>query len=284
MTTSKFIWKYYQAAPLLCILTVFNLSQVWAYTPHPFLQELDYSSDIDYVHEFGPSFTHNAVVNDVLVATPPPLASDTPLSILNIRAAHVDGYYKDNNGLMYFSFNNDVVIGAKNILKSDIVRCDNIDCSSLTVVFDSDFYNLKQHNINAFTLDPNNSDIIFSLDSAAIIAGVSYLPADLIRYKPSTGIFSLEYDSFSSVFGLGAHKNIDAVVLLTNGHYLISLQNDGNYKGLFDYNNADILDYIPSTHQWSVTAITRSSLLKYATNLSALMGVVRNGIFADGFE
>ena len=289
--------KFYNKIIISFILIqVFYGGNVQSQTIAPYLLKLDYSADIDYSYNPPPvvknsyfvkgktnpnilggpsliSVLHNNVIIDNIGT--PPNTTESPAFIINLRGTVVDGFHKDANGIKYFSFDADTVLLGADVLKSDIIKCTNIVCTSYTFFFDSNANNLKDVNINAFTLDPNNGDLIFSIDSDGKIGGASFYAADLIRFDGTN--FSLEYDSLDA---FTRYKNIDALSFLPNNRYLVSFANEGVFHEVFEYNL--------TTGVWS-TAYTPIFFGDgtYQMNMSSLMGYIKplaDLIFNDSFE
>jgi len=246
-----------------------------------YLTEVNYSMTVDYVNADNTSIFHNDVVVDTFAVVD---TTESPEVIRNTRGARVDGYYKDNAGLRYFSFDADTRVNGVSVLKSDVILCNDTACSTFSFFFDASAESLKHININAFTLDPENGELIFSVADATLIDGVRYLPSDLIRFN-SAGNYSLEYNGASVVDGLGAYRNIDAVTLLPNSYYIISLSNDSNYNGEFAYLDSDVLQYYPTTRSWSIAYIPLSLGSAFnQVNITSLMGFENDLIFKNGFD
>ncbi len=249
-----------------------------------YLTEVDYNTDIDYTNAHAINILHNQVMQDTIGTV---VNSLSPANIVAIRGAKIDGYHQDSDGRQYFSFDADTRLGGASVLKSDIIRCNNSSCSTFSLVFDaSSSEPFKQVNIDAFTFDPENGDLIFSIESAAIVDGFGYFPADLIRFDNS-GIFSLEYDSLFGAGSIGATKNIDAVSLLPNGHYIISLANISNdvAPGGFRVLKSDVLAYYPPTQTWSFAYTPLSFGNAYHNvNVTSLMGFEDDLIYKNGFD
>jgi hypothetical protein len=265
--------KYFIQMAVLNVL-IFGLStgDSQAQVIAPYLSRVDYSTNIDYINSEPILIYSNQVIIDTIGSA---TATQTPETIKNVRNAQVDGHHRDTSGLQYYSFNNDTKVSGFTVLKSDIIRCDP-GCTTFVLFFDSDLQNLKDVNINAFTLDPNNDQLIFSIESDARIDGVVYLASDLIRFDGTN--FSLEYDSTSDVFS--RYKNIDALTFLSNNRYLVSFANESVFHELFEYNL--------TTHMWA-TAYTPLSFGDSfgQVNIVSLMAYVKplvELVFKDGFE
>lgn len=239
----------------------------------PYLTRVEYSTNVDYINAEPISIFNNQVLIDLIGSASGTL---TPENIKNVRDAQVDGYHRDNANLQYYSFNNDIKLNGFSVLKSDIIRCNNLDCTNYSIFFDSDTENLKDVNINAFTLDPNNNQLIFSIDSDAKINGTFYLSSDLIRFDGTN--FSLAYDSTSDVFT--RYKNIDALMFAPNNHYLVSFANEGIFHEIYEYNLA--------TQVWATAYTPLSFGDSYGfINIESLIGFVQalpEEIFMDSFE
>ena len=289
--------KFYNKIIISFILIlIFYGGNVHSQTIAPYLLKLDYNADIDYSYNPPPvvknsnlgegktipsilggpsliSVLHNNVIIDNIGT--PPNTTESPAFIINLRGAVVDGFHKDSNGIKYFSFDADTLLLGLEVLKSDIIKCTDIDCNGYVFFFDSNANNLKDVNINAFTLDPNNGELIFSIESDGKIGATSFLAADLIRFDGTN--FSLVYDSLDA---FTRYKNIDALTFLPNNRYLVSFANESVFHEIFEYNL--------TTGVWS-TAYTPFyfGFDGYQMNMSSLMGYIKplaEVIFSDGFE
>lgn len=234
----------------------------------PYIMQAEYSTDIDY--DTPIAVFHNYVIID------PIGSSATPAPIRELRGAVIDGYHKDSAGLRYFSFDVDTRVNGSSVLKSDIIKCNDSICSTFDFFFDSLTLNLKDININAFTLDPVNGDLVFSLDSDTRINGSLYLASDLIRYDGTN--FTLLYNSLSHT--LTRYRNIDALDYTDNGKYLVSFANDTVVNDVYVFDIA--------TGLWSIAFIPEMFGDDYnQVNISSLnvtTQAVPELIFSDGFE
>jgi hypothetical protein len=256
-----------------------------------FLTDVSYGVDVDYDSDVPSAVLHNSVMQDVFSNL---VGNETPANIVAIRKAHVAGFHKDAGGFKYFLFDGDFEYGGSPIYHNDIIRCINSSCSTYAIYMAGNSAALRDVRIDAFTLDPANGDVIFSIETAAMINSQLFYPADLVRFSQTTGLYSLELDSLIG-FGGGAvlslNRNIDAVMLMPNGYYLFSFSNAGSIDtsaGTLNYRKNDILYY--------KLGVTASSLgLAYTpehfasaqnkVNLSSLMAnMVDDIIFRDGFD
>ena len=275
--------KYiYKNIVYISIIIVCQINNIHAQVLSPFLTEVDYNTNIDYLNADLTSIRHNHVMRDTFGVVN---ITTSPALISIIRGARVDGFHEDNNGLKYFSFDAGTRVNASSVLKSDIIRCNNVSCDTFDYFFNASAEPFAHINIDAFTLDPENGELIFSIEASATIEGSTYLPGDLIRFN-SSGDYSLEYDSTSIIDGIGAFSNIDAVSLLPNGFYLISLTNinDDIVTGS-NVLKSDILQYYPITRTWSLAYTPLSFGDSYHNvNVTSLMGFENDLIFKNGFE
>ena len=247
-----------------------------------YVDEINYSVNIGHVNNGGISLFPNAVLQDYGDGSAPN-SSVSPTVIADIRGAVIDGYHRDGSGFKYFSFDADTRVGGSSVLKSDIIRCDDFDCSTFSYYFDSLVEDLQHININAFTIDVTNGDLIFSTDGPATVGSISVVAADLVRFDGS--VFSLEYDSVSPIDGVGAYKNINAISMMSTGEYGISLADDGEYKDQFNYDNHWILNYSPQnrTWRWFYTILSFGDY-ENPVKITALMISENDLIFKNGFD
>ncbi len=261
--------------PIWAIALVLGLYGTSLWAAAPYIQIVEYNTDLAYINS-GPT---TIPINHVMIdnTTTAPGTSPTPTPIREVRGAVIDGYHKDSSGFRYFSFDADTRVNGGLVLKGDIIRCNNAACSTFNYFFDSQLLSVPDININAFSLDPANGELIFSIDSAATIAGNSYLASDLIRYDGTT--FSLEYGPIVAT-NIAKYRNIDAFSYTDNGKYLVSFADDGVNNDIYEYDIASTawsIAYTPATLGDSYNPLNISSLMVTTQSVSEL-------IFSDGFE
>ena len=83
--------------------------------------------------------------------------------------------------------------------------------------------------------------IVFSLDGDAAAGAVNATADDLIQQDTTDASFSVLLDGTNALGGL---KNINAIHLMGNGHYLLSFDSPGDIAGR-SYSEGDIVDYDP---------------------------------------
>ncbi len=239
----------------------------------PYIQRAEYSADIAYSNSAPVAVPINYVIRDNTIDIPS--STSTPALVRDIRGAIIDGYHVGAGG--YYSFDVDTRVNGFSVLKGDVIRCTDFSCATFEYFFDSQALNLQHININAFSLDPANGDLIFSIDSAAVIAGSSYLTSDLIRYDGTE--FSLEYDSTSEA-NIARYRNIDALNYADNGKYLVSFATDGVLNDIYEYDIASTIwsiAYTPTTLGDSYNPLNINSLMIFTQPVPELL-------FSDGFE
>lgn len=237
-----------------------------------YLTEVDYNVNIDYENSVFSIFTNQVMIDEIGTMT----GTESPAVITNIRGPRVDGYHKDQEGFRYFSFDADTRVNGSTVSKSDIIRCNDLACSSTIYFFDANIEDLKHININAFTLDPDNGELLFSIESAAVINSISFLPSDIIRFN-SEGDYVLEYDSLFTGDDFARYKNIDGLTLLPNGYYIVSFVNEGVFHEIFEYN--------PPLDTWAAAYTPLSVGNNYGNiNITSLMGFENDLIFKNGFD
>ena len=85
------------------------------------------------------------------------------------------------------------------------------------------------------------SQAIISADSDAILGGLSFENIDLVRYNAEIDTATLFFDG-----GLvGLVDEIDAIHVLSNGHIVFSLRNNGMTLGGLTFDEEDLVDYDP---------------------------------------
>ncbi|TDR19447.1 hypothetical protein [Marinicella litoralis] len=269
-----------QGSVMLALL--FNVMIVHAQAIPSYVQQINYSVDIGHLNDGGISILPNDLLIDYGDGVAPS-GSISPTVIRDIRGAIVDGFHYEVDGTKYFSFDVDTRVNGASVLKSDIIRCNDFNCTTFGYFFDSVAQNLQHININAFTFDVENGDLIFSIDGPATIGSLGVVAADMVRYDGS--VFSLEYDSSSSIDGIGVYKNINAISMMSTGEYGISLENDGDYKDEFNYDNHWILSYAPSnrTWRWFYTILSFGEF-ENPLKLTSLMIRENDLIFRNGFD
>ena len=128
----------------------------------------------------------------------------------NLDGVDIDGYQQaDACGAELFSVDVFASINGVTVKPADVFMSDG-----------SIFFNASEEgipaniNIDALTRDPNNCDLIFSVDGFIEIDGDVLNEGDLIRWNATAG-FSL----FSAIL---SDLPVDAVFLLSNGNLLVS--------------------------------------------------------------
>ncbi len=253
------------------IIVLLLLSKtVFAQVISPYLTEVNYSIGIDYLNGQSVNILHNQVIIDTIMEAN---SSDTPTVIGQMRRARVDGYHLDRQGLQYFSFDQDTRVNGFSVLKSDIIRCNDAVCSSFNYVFNALAESMQSLNINAFTFDPDNGDVIFSLESAGRIGISEFLASDLIRYDGTN--YSLAYDATTEILTQGS-SNIDGIMLLQNNRYLASFANESARHEVYEFDRG--------ASTWSVAYTPLSFGSNYnSVNLTSLMAFENDTIFNNGF-
>lgn len=252
---------------LMCLLSSLAKAQVIS----PYLTEVNYSIDIDYLNGADINVLHNQVMIDPIGTAN---TSNTPMAITEVRGARVDGYHIDGLNREYYSFDQDTRVNDFPVLKGDIIRCNNDACDTYTLVFNALSQSIQSVNIDAFTFDPNNGDLIFSIESPARLGTTNFLAADLIRFDGTN--YSFFYDALNASLTRGS-SNIDALTWLPNDRILASLANESIFHEIYELDLAQL--------SWS-TAYTPLSLgSNYnSVNISSLMAFENDLIFKSGFE
>ncbi len=236
-----------------------------------YLSEVDYSSNIDYTNLTPLSLLHNQVAVDTFGSVN---SQASPTNIENIRGARVDGYHQDQNGFKYFSFDTDITFNGNFVSKNDIIRCDNASCSNDTLYFG--VFLTETFNINAFTIDPANGNVLFTVDTASYLTpSMPVYPSSIIRYN-SAGAVNFSYEA--TPFADDPTKNIDALSYLPNNNFLYSLENDDKLNLIYLYNTST------STSAVAYTPLSFNSSTSGRLDITSLMATFNDDIFNDGFE
>lgn len=246
-----------------------------------YVSEMNYNTNIDHLNADNVLFGFNDVALDDITFMPPD-STVAPTVIRNIRNAAVDGFHRDDAGNQYYSFDADTFVGASPILRSDIIRCNVPSCTSFSLVFNAIGENFQGINIDAFTFDPDNGDLIFSIETAASIDGSSFFPADLIRYDGSD--YTLEYDSINP--DVGIQKNITSVSMMSNRQFAMSFEQDGFLDDGTIYRDHWLLVYSPvsAVLTWFYTIFGFNEDTENPVKINALMSIDNDLIFKDDFE
>lgn len=271
---------YIQTLPKYCVILMllFTVLNVQGQAIPFYVDEVEYSTNIDYVNVDNIHVYGNTVVRDFVDGSAPS-ATLTPSIIRDVRGAIVDGYHRDSNGFQYFSFDNDTIINGLSISKSDIIRCNDFSCSTFSYFFDAVIQGFVNININAFTLDVNNGDLIFSIDGPAVIASGGVVPGDLIRYDGSG--YSFEYASI----GAAVVKNINAVSMLSTGEYVMGFADDGVSPAGFSYLDHWLVKYSPQSESWKMFYTVFSfGDAENPVKFASLMVHENDLIFKNGFD
>ncbi len=209
----------------ICTLLLLNSVTSRAAMPFAdFVYELDYNVNVDYVNASSQFFLHNQIAQDTYQTTN---AQISPQKISEVRGARVDGYHQDKDGFKYFSFDADIQLNSTPVSKNDIVRCNNSDCSSAAYILSSLY--LQPYNINAFTFDPDNGDLLFSIDSYSEITpgGLIASPTTVIRKSGST--YTKEFTFVANGSSSHPEDNIVALSYLPNKKLVVSVERQTGY-------------------------------------------------------
>ncbi len=273
--------KFFHTNLKPAVLLLFYCVTAFGQAIPSYVSEMNYNTNIDHLNDDNVTFGFNDVAIDDITFTAPN-STVAPSVIRNIRNAVVDGFHRDESGDQYYSFDADTFVGVSPILRSDIIRCDVPACTSFSLVFNAISQNFQGINIDAFTFDPDNGDLIFSIEAAATIDGSSYFPADLIRYDGTD--YTLEYDAISS--GVGVQKNITSLSMMSNRHFALTFEEDGFLVGGLVYRDHWVLVYSPvsAVLTWFYTIFGFSEDTENPVKINALMSLDNDLIFKDDLE
>ncbi len=273
--------KFFHTNIKFTVLLLFYCITAYGQAIPSYVSEMNYNTNIDYLNDDNISFGFNDVAIDDISFTAPD-STVAPSVIRNIRNAVVDGFHRDEFDNQYYSFDADTFVGASPILRSDIIRCDVPACTSFSLVFNAISQDFQDINIDAFTFDPDNGDLIFSIEEAAAIDGNSYFAADLIRFDGSD--YTLEYDALSS--GVGVQKNITSVSMMSNRHFALTFEEDDFLMGGLVYRDHWVLVYYPVTANltWFYTIFGFGEEDSNPIKINSLMSLDNDLIFKDGLE
>ncbi len=254
---------------------------------------LDYTTDIDFTSSSSLSVQKNTVIREKLSASNLDIVSQTPSWLFAVRNATVNGYHKDENGLRYYSFDNDIVIqgsfGSLTVLKNEILKCNDIACDNVSI-----FYTFERSiMIDAFAVDLSGF-IYFSVAHATVINGLSVFPADIVQLELGLNNYTLAVNSQYPINGLvmGINKNIDAISKLSEiggTGYFISFKDEGCFTGTptICFNNISIIFIDNSTSTAVEPFVSPSYFGTYENpvNLNSLTITVPSDlIFKNSFE
>ena len=229
-----------------------------------YITKFEYNANIDYEHPSSSvNFLHNQIVVDTFGVVN---IHNTPSEIANVRGARIDGYHVDQSGFQYFGFDADITLNGIDYSKNDIIRCNNNDCTNTGLVFFALYQ--QPYNVDAFSIDSDNGDILFSIDVEADIlpGGLKVTPATVVRYHQGT--YTEEFIAPSTV------KNIDSLSYLPNNIFVYSWDRAANDRELFYlYNPLDDV-HLQIYDPGLADNVDTTSLMVYENDL----------IFKHGFE
>jgi len=132
-------------------------------------------------------------------------------------------------------------------------------------------------NIDAFTVDPLNNNLIISIDIPAVIDGQAFLPDDLIRFDGS---------NFSLFASLSTGLDLDAAHILSDQQLLVSFSTGGELPDGEDILDDDILRWDPLDNSYTLQLIPSNINDTWdSADVDALFATERGEqIFSDGFE
>ncbi len=247
----------------------------------PYLEQVNYNSNIDYLSSGNISTRMNDVLIDDIFTFPDSVANPEP--VRQLRGAQINGFHIDAQFRTLFTLDNHAQISGVAVGPGDIFRCNNGTCSSVSVVFSLNAFTDRPGNVDAFTFDPETGELIFSIETAMRINGSSFFPADLIRYDGAAG-FSLDYDAINSTSGIGADGNVTGLSMMSNRKYAVILDQDREFTGIF-HRRYFVLELTPETHTWFLTYTPLSLGEGYAAaHLQSLMVRENDLIFRNSFD
>jgi hypothetical protein len=93
----------------------------------------------------------------------------------------------------------------------------------------------------------SGADFLLSIDTTAVVGGLTAGPADVVRY--SGGVWTMQLDDGAS--GVPAGVNLDGLEYLSNGNILASFDIAGTVGGV-NFNDEDILEFIIGMGGWEM--------------------------------
>lgn len=240
-----------------------------------------YSPDITRLVSGAPIFPSDAHRENELGVTLPQPAG-LPAVLTNLRGAGIDALARQN-GRFVFSLDVATTLGADVYLGGDVIRCENADCTSRTLLLDGAFDLPRTVNVDAVGFDPANGDMLYSIDADASYAGDAFLAADVIRWDGSD--HSLELNGQRLAPGV----NVDALHATDSGFSLsvdvaTLVQASPTLALLLE--NQNVFDYNRNTQEFDFAAVGPSGDWSTA-NLDALhveTAAEADRLFSDGFE
>lgn len=158
--------------------------------------------------------------------------NDTSLSD-NLDGVGIDGYQQaDACGAELFSVDVFASINGQTVTPADVFMADG------SLLFDARSLGVPAHvNIDALTRDPDNCDLIFSVDGFIELAGSVLNGGDLVRWNSTTG-----FSPFSAAL---SDFPVNAVYLLDNRNLLVSFAEQVTVLGVIAQAN-DVLEFTPA--------------------------------------
>jgi len=102
-------------------------------------------------------------------------------------------------------------------------------------------------NVRIDTLALSGPNVLFSVDTRAIISGMQVAAADVLSWNGS--VVSILYSAQS--LGLASNTKLTALESFSNGHLLMGFGTAGKIGGV-TYRAGEIMEYAPSTNSWTM--------------------------------
>ena len=163
----------------------------------------------------------------------------------NIDALHI---LQGGDMVLVISTTTGVTLGGKAFEDGDLVRYNPADDTASLYFGEDDLFDVTE-DIDAFSVDPTNGNLIFSTDNAAELVGLShgdlsFGEGDLVAYDPDNNAAEIIFRE--NLFG-GA-MNIDAVHMGLNGNIILSTATAATLPGL-SFDEDDLVSYNLDTGQ-----------------------------------
>lgn len=152
----------------------------------------------------------------------------------NLDGVAIDGYHQggDGCGPAVYSLDSTATISGNTMRPGDIFQSNGVK------IIDAQIDGIPDGvNVNAVSRNPENCDVVFSVDVHAQIGGLDFSPDDLIAWNSGSGF---------TLFLVGNMRaNIDALHLLDyENRLLFSVETDIELSGLV-FRDEDIIEQIP---------------------------------------
>ncbi len=142
---------------------------------------------------------------------------DLPASLTSLRGVNLDAL-SVQDGKFVFSLDVAARVSGFSVVPGDVLQCDDVSCTSFTILLDGMSDLPRNANVDAVAFDPDNGDLLYSLDADATVDGMPFRATDVIRWNGTT--HGLVFDGTEHLM---PGVNVDAIDVLPGQKLLFSV-------------------------------------------------------------